>query len=217
METVETIHTMHFVMSLTWSASEIRKAAQLWEEKGDDRNPFAHILVSPLFAGPSIIKEIRELKERWNSQIYFDSGGYYVQQGRISYPALRERLYEYYMKPENQWADYYVLPDHVPTSTDSEQEVQSKVYETCTVATQFFHQLPSALQERALPVIQGHTAQQIYTCVETYARLSTPQVGFGSFGTSGATNSINMMTNTSYQMLTHVRNSRWHFAATRYR
>ncbi len=205
METMETVCLMHFVMSLTWNASEIRKAARLWAERQDTRNPFAHILISPLFAEPSIIKAVHELKERWNSTIYFDSGGYYVQQKRISYPTLRTRLYEYYCNPENQWADYYVLPDHVPTSTDSEQEVQSKVNETCTVARQFFQQLPSSLQARALPVIQGHTAQQIYTCVETYAQLGTPQVGFGSFGTSGATNSINMMTDTAYQMLSHVR------------
>jgi queuine/archaeosine tRNA-ribosyltransferase len=192
-------------MSLTWSASEIRKAVRLWEEQNDARNPFAHILVSPLFADPSTIKAVYEMKERLNSKIYFDSGGYYVQQGRISYPTLRDRLYEYYMKPDNQWADYYVLPDHVPTSTDSDQVVQNKVNETCTVARQFFQQIPSSLQERALPVIQGHTAQQIYTCVDTYTRLGTPQVGFGSFGTSGATNGINMMTDVSYQMLSHVR------------
>nr|MDQ2996160.1 hypothetical protein [Chloroflexota bacterium] len=142
---------------------------------------------------------------RWNSTVYFDSGGYYVQQGRISYPLLCERLRNYYNNPANQWADYYVLPDHVPTSTDSEKEVERKVAETCTVAQQFFHQIPTTLQERALPVIQGRTTHQILACVETFIRLGTRHVGFGSFGTSGANNSINTVTTNAYQMLSHVR------------
>lgn len=196
---------MHFVMSLTWNASEIRRASQLWADCGDQRNAFAHILVSPLFANPSTLRAVRELQERWSSTVYFDSGGYYVQQGRISYPLLCERLREYYNNPVNQWADYYVLPDHVPTSTDSEKEVERKVAETCTVAQQFFHQIPTTLQERALPVIQGRTTQQILACVETFIQLGIRHVGFGSFGTSGATNSINTVTTNAYQMLSHVR------------
>lgn len=196
---------MQFVISLTWNASAIRRISNLWTEHGDQRNPFEHILVSPLFAQPSTLRAVRELQERWGSEVYFDSGGYYVQQGRISYPLLCEQLRDYYDDPANQWADYYVLPDHVPTSTDSEKDVERKVVETCTVAQQFFHQMPTSLQERAMPVIQGHTPQHILSCVETFSELGIHRVGFGSFGTSGASNSINTVTTNAHQMLAHVR------------
>ncbi|MFW5709445.1 MAG: hypothetical protein ACOCX5_04415 [Chloroflexota bacterium] len=196
---------MDFVASLTWNASEIRQVSRLWEDSGDPRNPFAHVLVSPLFANPSTLRAVREIQQRWNSTIYFDSGGYYVQQGRIGYAELCDRLREYYQQPDNQWASYYVLPDNVPTSTDSTTDVDQKVAETRTVAKQFFYSMPTTLQEQAMPVIQGHTAQQIYQCVDTYSQLGTRLVGFGSFGTSGSTNSINTVNDTSYQMLKHVR------------
>lgn len=196
---------MHFVASLTWNASEIRQVSRLWEESGDPRNPFAHVLISPLFTNPSTLRAVQEIQERWNSVIYFDSGGYYVQQGRVTYPDLCDRLHAYYQQPANHWATYYVLPDYVPTSTDKVNEVEQKVLETCTVAKQFFHSLPTALQERAMPVIQGHTARQVYQCIDTYRQLGVDRVGFGSFGTSGSTKSINTVNNTSYKMLTHVR------------
>jgi hypothetical protein len=208
---VEKGTAMHFVASLTWNASEIRRTVQLWEAGGDPRNPFAHVLVSPLFADPSTLRAVREVQQRWNSTIYFDSGGYYVQQGRISYPDLCDRLRAYYQQPDNQWASYYVLPDNVPTSTDSKKAVDQKVAETCTVAQQFFYSMPTRLQEHALPVIQGHTAQQVYQCVDTYSQIGTPLVGFGSFGTSGATKSINTVNDTSYQMLAHVRDLTAHY------
>jgi len=196
---------MRVVISLTWNASEMRRTSDLWSEYGDHRNPFEHILVSPLFADPSVLRTIRELQEQWGSKIYFDSGGYYVQQGRMAYPVLCERLRDYYRDPANQWADYYVLPDHVPTSTDSEKDVERKVAETCTVARQFFHDMPSTIKERALPVIQGHMPRHILTCIETFSQLGIQHVGFGSFGTSGATNSINTLTRNAFHMLTHVR------------
>jgi len=196
---------MQFVVSLTWNAAEIRRASRLWIEHGDPRNPFAHILVSPLFADQSTLQAVRELQDQWGSTVYFDSGGFYVQQGRISYPLLCDRLYDYYLEPANRWADYYVLPDHVPTSVDSERDVERKVVETCAVARQFWNQMPPSIQSRALPVIQGHTAQQVRMCVDTFQELGVSHVGFGSFGTSGANNSINSVTDNAYQMLTYVR------------
>lgn len=196
---------MKFVMSLTCDASAIRRTSRMWRESGDKRNPFERVLVSPLFADVSNLKAVQELREEWGSEVYFDSGGYYVQQGRMAYPELCDQLRAYYANPNNHWADYYVLPDHVPTSADSPLEVARKVAETCTVASQFYNQMPSELQRKALPVIQGHTSQHISACVETFSKLGVGQVGFGSFGTSGASNSINTVTDNAHRMLTYVR------------
>ena len=58
----------------------------------------------------------------------FDSGGYQVQMGKISYGELCKRLREIYER--ETWADFYVLPDNVPTSQDADFEVEQKVKET---------------------------------------------------------------------------------------
>jgi len=191
---------MKFVLSATINASDLRQVLSLWKASGDPRNPFENILVSPLFVAPStfaIVKNI--LKERLGSTIYFDSGGYYVQQGRIDYETLYERLQRYYR--EHTWADWYVLPDHVPTSKDTPDIVASKVKDTITAARVFSSEMPSSIQERLLPVVQGHTEEQIFECVENYAQLGASYFGFGSFGTSGASNQMNLVTDQALRML----------------
>ena len=76
---------MNFVMSATVNASDLRQVLRLWDECGDPRNLFARVLVSPLFTAPSTFQlDCDELKERRGSTVYFDLGGYYVQQGRIA-------------------------------------------------------------------------------------------------------------------------------------
>ena len=54
------------------------------------------------------------MREAFTKQggIIFDSGGYYVQQGVVTYESLYQKLLEFYRI--NQWADWYVLPDYVP-------------------------------------------------------------------------------------------------------
>jgi hypothetical protein len=88
----------------------LRKLLRLWDEGGDPRNPFAAILVTPLFAAPSTLRLIREeLKERRGATVYFDSGGYYVQQGKISFDNLYSSLRSYYQNPENQIGMFYPI------------------------------------------------------------------------------------------------------------
>ena len=107
---------MKFVLSATDNVGTLRKVMQLWDELGDPRNPFAQVLISPLFTASGTFKLVRdELKSRRGSIIFFDSGGYYVQQGRIDYEFLYARLRKFYQ--EHTWADWYVLPDHVPSLT----------------------------------------------------------------------------------------------------
>lgn len=178
------------------NAGDLRQAIKLWDESGDPRNPFAQVLVSPLFARASTLRIIRdELRDKRGSQVCFDSGGYFVQQGRISYEDLYGRLMHYYK--ENQWADWYVLPDWVPTSQDSPQVVEHKVRATITIGRLFYNELPDDLKPKVLPVVQGHTQAQVMACVEAYSTFANGRIGFGSFGTSGSTNGVNTVTNQS--------------------
>ncbi len=191
---------MKFVASLTMNASDLRQTIQLWDVSGDSRNPFAHVLVSPLFTRPSTLRIVREeLKEKRGSQVYFDSGGYYVQQGRLTYEELYGLLMACYR--QNRWADWYVLPDWVPTSQDDSQTVEHKVRATITVSKLFYDELPNGLKERVLPVVQAHTKAQVIACMETYNQFAVGPIGFGSFGTSGSTNGVNTVTGQSVEML----------------
>jgi len=196
---------LQLVTSLTVDASLLRKLLRLWDESGDPRNPFATVLVTPLFASPSTLKLIREeLKERRGATVYFDSGGYYAQQGKITFEELYRTLRDYYQNPDNQWADWYVLPDHVPTSTDSLAVVEEKVNDTVTATRMFYAEMPSMVQERSMPVIQGHTFKQVNRCIEAYRELGPKYIGFGSFGTSGANNSINVTDSRSAATVAHI-------------
>lgn len=153
---------------------------------------FKSVLISPLFASPSTLSIAKDLKLSLGSEVYFDSGGYYVQQGRLTYEDLYGRLLTFYLN--NPWADWFVLPDHVPTSTDDPYTVEHKIRDTITVSKLFFNELPADLRERTIPVIQGHTREQIQRCVEAYAQMGARYIGFGSFGTAGVNNSINQLT-----------------------
>ena len=191
---------MNFVASLTMNASDLRQVIQLWDASGDPRNPFAYVLITPLFAKPSTLRIVREeLKDKRGSNVYFDSGGYYVQQGRIPYEKLYGLLMDYYCR--NRWADWYVLPDWVPTSKDDPETVEAKVNATITVGKLFYLELPEQLKERAIPVVQAHTKAQIIACIDAYKEIANNQIGFGSFGTSGKTNGVNTITNQSVDTL----------------
>jgi len=191
---------MKFVASLTMNASDLRQAIQLWEASGDPRRPFAQVLVSPLFTQPSTLQIVREeLKEKRGSEVYFDSGGYYVQQKRLTYEDLYGQLMDYYW--HNRWADWYVLPDWVPTSQDDPQTVENKVRATITVGSFFYEEMPDELKGRVVPVVQGHNKAQVIACVESYTRYAAGPIGFGSFGTSGSTNGVNTVTAQSVEMV----------------
>jgi queuine/archaeosine tRNA-ribosyltransferase len=184
---------MQLVTSLTVDASLLVKLLRLWDEGGDTRNPFSNVLVTPLFANHKTLSIIKhEIKEKRGANVFFDSGGYYAQQGKITFEDLYRALRDYYLDVENRWADYYVLPDDVPTSADSLEQVQQKVSNTITAAKMFFAEMPLYIKEKAIPVIQGHTLTQISTCIDTYFDLGLSYFGFGSFGTNGVNSSINV-------------------------
>jgi queuine/archaeosine tRNA-ribosyltransferase len=183
---------LKFVVALSISPCDLKRQLGLWQPMGRVQSIFGSVLISPLFASPTTINIAKSLKSDYGSEVYFDSGGYYVQQGRLSYQELYGRLLAFYLK--NQWADWYVLPDHVPTSLDDQRTVEHKIRDTITVSSLFLEELPPGLRERAIPVIQGHTREQIQRCIESYAAMGARYVGFGSFGTAGVNNSINQLT-----------------------
>lgn len=184
---------MQFIASITREPYQIRKLLRLWLEGGDKRNPFARVLITPLFTHPRSLTLIRDMKATGQiEQVYFDSGGYFVQTGRIDYYEMYWRLLRFY--EANDWGDWYVLPDHVPSSSDDLDTVWSKVRETAQLSCQFYHEMPIPLQERALPVVHGHSIEQVEYCLKMYTDLGVQRVGFGSFGTGGKGNGVNTLT-----------------------
>ena len=188
-----------FFLTLTHHASEIRQVIRLWQESGDPRNPFAQVIFTPLFSQRSAINLIRQLKEDLGSVVMFDSGGYQVQMGKASYEELLDRLLHFYR--ENDWADWYVLPDHVPCSTDSDREVAFKVRESIDFARLFLRMMPDEFVAKAVGVVHGRTEEQVRCCVEAYAEMGIRYVGFGSFGTSGPNGTINLVSRRSLKLL----------------
>ena len=193
---------MKFVTSLTISPTDMSWILRLWDESDNELNPFAHILVTPLFASERMMEIIKDLKFRRNSEVYFDSGGYYVQQGKIEYEELYRKLMDFYL--ENQWADWYILPDHVPISQDSPQDVERKVQDTITTSKLFYEQLPISLRQKAMPVVQGHTISQVQRCVESYVQMGLTYIGFGSFGTNNINNNTNVVNAASLERVKRI-------------
>jgi len=184
---------VEFVASATLKRYDLKGLLARWERAGSGPDPFSSVILTPL-PGLSQRATVRFVQEHFvgRSRIWFDSGGYFVQQGEIAYEDLYRRLLEWYR--EEQWADVFVLPDYVPSSDLSPQQVEDRVRATISVARLFSAELPSYVRERALPVVQGHTREQIRACVEVYVDLGYHAIGFGSFDTGGSGADINLLT-----------------------
>jgi len=153
--------------------------------------------------GESALGAVRELVEdKPDRKVFFDSGGYYVQMGRIKYEDLYLPLLNAYRT--QKWADVYVLPDHVPLSQDDIETVNRKVDDTTRTSTMFFHEMPDDLKHLAMPVVQGQTYRHIDKCLEAYFKLGVSRIGFGSFGTSGKNGEINVTTKDSIDLANYV-------------
>lgn len=188
-----------FFITLTHEAGEIRRILRLWDESGDGRDPFARVIFTPVFSKPATIATIRQLKEERGSEVMFDSGGYQVQMGKVGYEELFGRLLGFYRK--NDWADWYVLPDHVPRSTDSDREVEFKVCETLDFARLFLRMMPGDFAAKAVGVVHGRTQEQVRRCIETYTEMGVNYIGFGSFGTSGPNGTVNLVSQKNLLLL----------------
>src|SRR6266498_360219 len=109
--------TLRFHASLTVCPSDIHKIthyAQALSRSSSDL--LAHVLVTPFATSDRSLRLIEGMQQSRGSVVMFDSGGYYVQTGKLSYSALYYKLLTTY-KAE-PWADLFTLPDHVPTSKD---------------------------------------------------------------------------------------------------
>ena len=160
-----------------------------------------NILITPLFANNGSLNKVKQMAGG-QTKVFFDSGGYYVQTGRLRYEELYMPLLETYKA--NQWAEVYTLPDHVPTTRDDAEEVERKVRNTIAFSTLFFQELPDELKPKAMPVVHGRTLRQIEECLEAYIQLGVRRIGFGSFGTSGKKSEINVATDSAVEFARHV-------------
>lgn len=194
-----------FVASFTAGGSELKRLFQLWKSGGDPRNPFAHVLYSPISSPASTTEYLQQQKKAGEIEsVWLDCGAYQVQQGKRTYDELLSFLENFYRN--NQWADGYVLPDIVPLSTDSDEVVEYKVGETLYQCERFFNQMPLYVQERAIAPVQGRYVHQIKQCIETYALMGVERIGFGSWGTSGPNGSVNMLSESSLALFKTVCN-----------
>lgn len=193
---------LKFFTALTLCPSDIRKISKLFKEYEILKTPLDNILVTPLFIQEDSLDLIQRIKDEQNTTVMFDSGGYYVQIGRVGYQELYYPLLQFYKN--NRWADIYTLPDYVPTSQDTFEEIQAKVNDTVRYTKLFFQELPPALQERAMPVVHGHTIEQIDYCLNHYLSLGIRYLGFGSFGTVGKNNQVNIATESAVDLAKYM-------------
>ncbi|HMR68238.1 MAG TPA: hypothetical protein PKE64_29865 [Anaerolineae bacterium] len=192
---------LDFFAALSLVPSDITKMRGLLKKYLIQTEVFKNVLITPLFVSKQSINQIRDLKER-ESFVLFDSGGYYVQIGRLSYHELYYPLLQFYR--ENTWGDVYTLPDHVPTSQDKPDVVQKKVEETAKFSRLFYLEMPDDLKSKAMGVVQGHTFSQVDLCLRTYLDLGLKYIGFGSFGTVGKNSQVNVATDNAVNLAQYV-------------
>ncbi len=189
--------TLDFFASMTAAPSDFRKIETLLKVAESSNDPLAHMLTTPLFMGKEALSYVQRFQEEGRSEVCFDSAGYYVQMGKIGYHELYMKLLNCYQM--HRWADRYVLPDNVPLSSDSSEQVEEKVRETVHYSCLFFEEMPDELKEKAMPVVHGRTQVQVEYCLEHYLKLGVKWVGFGSFGTFGKNNEANMATTSTVE------------------
>ena len=192
-----------FVASLTSVPTDLKQLIQLWEREGPTRKPFDRCIITPLFIARKSFEYVQYMHEHWGIEVIFDSGGFYVQQEKISYDELFSRLLDFYVK--HKWATAYVLPDFVPTSRHSPDEVTERVYVTAAESVRFLGRLPADLQSRCIGVLQGHTPQHLKHCFDAYIGGGLENIGFGSFDTTGLNAEINLLTTDTESRLVFVR------------
>ncbi len=194
--------TLSFFASMTAAPSDFRKIEGLLMRENPYHDPLSHVLTTPLFLNKEATNTVRRFQAERGSEVCFDSAGYYVQVGKIGYHELYLKLLNCYRA--NRWADRYVLPDYVPLSSDTLEQVEEKVRETVYYSCLFFEEMPDELKLKAMPVVHGRTRSQVEYCLEHYLDLGVKWVGFGSFGTSGKNNEANMATPSAVENARHV-------------
>ncbi len=198
-----TSHYLSYFAALTDGPSTLERVVRLVDAAGPcNPSPMGQVLVTPVVLGERSIAAFRRLQEERGTRVCFDSGGYYVQVGKIRYEDLYLRLLGIYRN--HAWADSFVLPDNVPTSRDTPDEVWTKVRQTVRWSRMFFDELPPVMQERAMPVVHGRTIEQADYALSAYVEMGARQVGFGSFGTFGKNDGVNIAHASSIEVVRWV-------------
>ncbi len=192
-----------FIASLTSSSNDLKHLIRAWEAEGLDGQPFAKCIITPLFIEAKSFEYVRYMHDQWGVEVFFDSGGFFVQQGKIRYDELFARLLDFYS--QHDWAECYVLPDFVPTSKHSPEEVTERVFVTAAEGVKFFRRLPADMRSRALGVLQGHTPEDLRYCFKAFLEAGLNRIGFGSFDTMGVKAEINLLTDGAARRLAFVR------------
>lgn len=207
--------TAQFYASLTVKPDEIQKLHKFWHQyahnyawKYGQPNPFQRVLISPIVAKKRTFAFVKEMKKTGEIQeMIFDSGGFFVQTGEISYHDLHHRLYELYQR-EN-WANIYVLPDNPPLSQDSLTVAEQKIRQTVEGSLKLYRDLPEPIRQKTMPVIQATRSEHVDYCLRHYldGSYTFDRIGFGSFPTSGSNNSINRLNVSALMLLRQIINS----------
>lgn len=192
---------LEFVASMTVCPSDIRKIRQHVALAEPSLDPLRNVLVTPLFVNKDTLALARIMAEE-GRRVYFDSGAYYVQMGKLKYEELYMPLLETYRA--NRWATTYTLPDHIPLSKDDPETVEQKVRDTIDYSSHFFNEMPDELKPRAMPVVHGQTYAQVTKCLKAYFKLGVKWIGFGSFGTMGPNNEVNVATHSAIDLARYV-------------
>ena len=191
-----------FYLSLTGEAGGILGIRDRWDRDGAAEgraDPFAHVTFTPTFMNQRAIDTIRALHESRGTVVMADSGAYQVQMGRGRHAELLDQLATLY--PTLTWVDRFVLPDHVPHSTDSPGVVEEKVEESIRGAAELLRRMPDGFAARAIGVVHGRTLEQIGRCVRAYHAMGVRSIAFGSFGTSGRLLAVNQVSGQSVKLL----------------
>lgn len=196
------VRQLDFFASLSINPSDILKIQSLLNRHQISSNPLDKVLITPMFSSPKSLDLVRTMKEKQGATVMFDSGGYYVQVGRLTYQALYYPLLKLYR--DLTWADIYTLPDYVPTSQDAPDLVEHKVLQTAKFGRLFYQEMPASLKPKAMGVVHGHTQQQVEHCLKTYFDLGLTRIGFGSFGTVGKNSQVNVATGSAIDLARHV-------------
>ncbi len=76
--------TLTFVAALSNAANDLRHLIRLWEGEGLPERPFERCIITPLFSDSRSLQHVRYLHDCWGIQVVVDSGGFFVQQGKVS-------------------------------------------------------------------------------------------------------------------------------------
>jgi len=188
-----------FFVGIRMDAPELKKHVRIVQSVDLSFNPFERVILTPVVADRSLINAVAELRRNGGiGEVMFDSGGYQVQCGAIeNFQKLCMRLANVWR--EHDWADYFVLPDHVPKTRDTDAEVERKVKDTMIAGERFLKLLPR--NGEPIGVVHGRSVIQVIRGVRTWHSLGVRYVAFGSFETVGRNESVNYVSDRSAVVL----------------